>query len=57
MPAQSAARHNPDLKAFYDRLVAKGKEAMVALTAVMRKLLILANTLIRDDRLWQPNHA
>ena len=42
MPAQSAARHNPDLKAFYDRLVAKGKEAMVALTAVMRKLLILA---------------
>jgi transposase len=57
MPAQTAIQHNPDLKPFYDRLIAKGKEAMVALTAVMRKLLILANTLVREDRLWQPNHA
>lgn len=57
MPAQSAARHNPDLTAFYDRLIANGKKAMIALTAVMRKLLILANTLVREDRLWQPNHA
>ena len=30
---------------------------LVALTAVMRKLIILANTLVREDRLWQPNHA
>jgi transposase len=57
MPAQSAARHNPDLKAVYDRLIAKGKQAKVALAAVMRKLLILANTLVREDRLWEPNHA
>ena len=57
MPAQSAARHNPDLKAVYDRLIANGKQAKVAITAVMRKLLILANTLVRDDRLWAPNHA
>jgi transposase len=57
MPAQSAAQHNPDLKAFYGRLIAKGKEAMVALTAVMRKLLVLANTLVREDRLWEPTHA
>ena len=34
-----------------------GKKAKVALTAVMRKLVLLANTLVREDRLWQPNHA
>jgi transposase len=57
MPAHSAAQRNPDLKAFYDRLIAKGKEAKVALTAVMRKLLVLANVLVREDRLWELNHA
>ncbi len=54
MPALTAARFNPDLKAVYDRLRAKGKPAKVALTAVMRKLIILANALIRDDRKWTP---
>ena len=57
MPAQSAAQHNPDMKAFYGRLIAKGKLAKVAITAVMRKMLVLANTLISDDRLWEPRHA
>ena len=57
MAAVSAARCNPDLKAFYDRLRAKGKEAKLALTAVMRKLVILANTLIREDRRWTEKHA
>jgi transposase len=52
MPALTAARFNPDLKAVYDRLRAAGKPAKVALTAVMRKLIILANALIRDDREW-----
>jgi transposase len=45
------------MKAFYDRLIAKGKLAKVAITAVMRKMLVLANTLVCEDRLWQPNHA
>ena len=45
---------NPDLKAVYDRLRAKGKPAKLALVAVMRKLVILANLLVRDDRTWQP---
>jgi transposase len=54
--ALSAARHNPDLSAFYKRLVNNGKKPKVALTAVMRKLVILANTLIKEDRLWI-NHA
>ncbi|HEY7644676.1 MAG TPA: IS110 family transposase, partial [Hyphomicrobiales bacterium] len=34
-----------------------GKAAKVAITAVMRKLVILANTLIREDRHWEPIHA
>ena len=57
MAAVAAARCNPDLAAFYNRLRAAGKKAKVALTAVMRKLLTLANTLIKEDRLWLPHHA
>ena len=57
MAALAAARFNADLKRFYARLVANGKKPKVALTAVMRKLIALANTLIREDRLWQPIHA
>ena len=48
MPALVAIRFNPDLKAKYDQLVANGKEKKVAITAVMRKLLVLANALLRD---------
>lgn len=57
MAALAAARCNPDLATFYRRLRANGKRFKVAITAVMRKLVVLANTLIREDRLWQPNHA
>jgi len=57
MAALTASRFNPALKQFHDRLVANGKEAKVALTAVMRKLIVLANTLVRENRLWEPNHA
>jgi transposase len=52
MPALVAIRFNPDLKAKYDQLVAAGKEKKVAITAVMRKLLVLANALLRDQRKW-----
>jgi transposase len=54
MAALAAARHNPDLAAFHTRLIAKGKAAKVVLTAVMRKLVMLANTLITQDRMWSP---
>lgn len=54
MAALAAARANPALRAFRDRLLDNGKPQKVALTAVLRKLVILANTLIRDDRLWTP---
>jgi len=52
MPALVAARHNPDLKAKYDAFVTAGKPKKVALSALMRKLIILANTLIKQDRIW-----
>lgn len=54
MAALAATRCNPELKAFYRRLRANGKAAKLALTAVMRKLAVLANTLVREDRFWQP---
>lgn len=56
MAALSAARFNPGLRQFYSRLIAAGKKAKVALTAVMRKLLVLANTLVKDNRQWQPDY-
>ncbi len=52
MPTLVAVQHNPDLKRKYEALVAKGKPPKVALTAVMRKLLVLANTLVQQDRIW-----
>ena len=52
MPALVAARFNPDLKAKYDQLIRAGKPAKLAITAVMRKLVVIANALLRDDRKW-----
>lgn len=54
--ALSAARYNPDLAAFYTRLRKSGKKPKLALTAVMRKLVVLANTLLKENRLWV-NHC
>jgi transposase len=54
LAALSAAAHNCGMKAFYQRLIAKGKAAKTALIAVARKLVVLANTLIAEDRIWQP---
>jgi transposase len=53
MPAVVACRFNPDLKAKYDQLISAGKPPKLAITAVTRKLIVLANTLIRDNRHWQ----
>jgi transposase len=55
MPALAAIRFNPQLKTRYQAMIKAGKPAKVALVAVMRKLLILANALIRDQRKWSPN--
>jgi transposase len=55
MPCLGAATlSNPVLKAFYQRLIAKGKEPKVALVACMRKLIIILNTLIARRQKWDP---
>ena len=54
MPALVAMRFNPNLKAKYDQLKAAGKASKVAITAIMRKLVLLANALLRDGRKWTP---
>jgi len=53
MGALVAARFNPTLKAFRDRLVAAGKPKLVALIATARKLLVILNAILRDKTPWQ----
>jgi transposase len=57
MPALVATRFNPDLKAKYDQLISAGKPAKVAITAIMRKLVVLANALLKARRPWTPKRA
>ncbi len=57
LPAVVACRYNPNLKALYRRLVKAGKPKKLAIIAVMRKLLILANTLIREEQTWEDRPA
>ena len=54
MAATTAIRFNPEMQAFFERLRASGKQHKVAMVAVMRKLITLANALLRADREWQP---
>ena len=55
MAAVAALRCNPDMARKYAELRARGKPPKVALTAVMRKLVVLANALLKQDRLWTPD--
>jgi len=55
MATLAATRCNPAIKIFYQRLTAAGKCHKVAITACMRKLLIIANAMLRDQTLWQQN--
>ncbi len=57
MAALAASRANPSLRAFYQRLVAAGKPKLVALTACMRKLLVLCNALCKQQAMWDPTMA
>jgi transposase len=47
-----AARHNPTIRAFYERLRAAGKPAKLALTAAMRKLLVIINAMLKHGTAW-----
>ena len=57
MAAVSAVRHNPDLRRKYRELRERGKPPKVALTAIMRKMVVLANALLKQDRMWTPSPA
>ena len=54
MGALVATRHNPVIRAFFQRLVAAGKPKKVALTACTRKLLIILNAMVRQQVPWSP---
>jgi transposase len=56
MPAIVAMPVNPALRVFAERLRAKGKRPKVVITAVMRKLLLLAWTLLRTRQPFSPTH-
>ena len=53
LAAQVAKRCNPLLKAFFQRLLAKGKSKMAATIAVAHKLLTILNAILRDKKPWQ----
>lgn len=53
MAALSATKFNPVIRAFYEKLLRRGKEKKVALTACMRKLLVIINALVRKGEAWQ----
>ena len=57
MGAQAATRCLPTVAALYERLRAAGKPFKMAITACMRKLLVIANAVLRDRRPWSPDYA
>lgn len=57
MPTLSAVRCNPVLRDFYARLLKAGKAPKVALTACMRKLLVILNAMLKHGTKWEANHA
>lgn len=52
MPTLSAIRYNPVIKRFHERLIARGKQKMVAIVACMRKLLTILNAMVRTGKTW-----
>ncbi len=54
MATVSAVTYNPALKTFYDRLLAAGKPKKLALTAAMRKLLLILNAIVKTSSPWRP---
>jgi transposase len=53
-PGSRAIRHDPIIAAFYQRFVMAGRPGMLAVTAAMRKLLVILTAILRDQRPWQP---
>ncbi len=57
MPMLSAIQYNKPIKAFYDRLIKRGKIRKVAVIACMRKLLTILNAMLKNNTRWNPNLA
>ena len=57
MAALSAKKYNPFIRTFYERLIRHGKEKKVALTACMRKLLVILNAMVRTNQPWRSQTA
>ena len=57
MAALTARSYNPIIKAFAQRLAAAGKRFKVVMTACMRKLLTMLNTMVRNKETWNPEYA
>ncbi len=54
MPTLAAIRHNPVIRKYYQRLVSAGKIKMVAVTACMRKLIVIVNSMVAKNEVWSP---
>ncbi len=57
MAAMSAIRFNPEIHAFYTRLRQAGKPHKLAMTACMRKIIIILNSMIKNQTYWRPSMA
>ena len=57
MAALAAKKFNPVIRKFYERLIQQGKEKKVALTACMRKLLVILNAMMHSNQPWRPQPA
>ena len=57
MPTWVAVKYNPVIKTFYEKLIAKGKKPKVAITACMHKLLLIINSLIKQNIKWNPEYV
>lgn len=55
MGTRAAVRSNPAIRSFYQRLIQAGKEEKVAITACMRKFLLVLNAMVKHHTLWQPD--
>jgi transposase len=57
MATLTAIRFNPPVRALYQRLIQAGRPAKLALTACMRKLLVILNAMVRDGRRWADSRS
>ena len=56
MAIMTAVRHNPKIRAMYQRILATGKRKKVALTACMRKMIVILNAMIKNQTNWNENY-